>query len=208
MYTPRMLAEDKSNERNNNYFEKEAEKIQQERNAALHKSITDAREHKCPFCKNFSLMRYCSSDSFSNAPVLSFDVKILLLEHYGNNPALHAHIYESHFDDVLKEIQETQDLKADYRQKLSTRINLKSINATGNNEVAYRELAVAYHEDPITLLKQLSSKIKEAELQHDFLKQVRQEFIEEQRQERNALSKGCKQMGIDYIKKREVRDNN
>lgn len=199
MYTQRMVTEDESNERLNNNILSDLAVIEQkqkqkeaqtndiknmirqseiERTNEMNREIIKARENSCPFCKEFSLLRYATNESFPNPPAaVTFSDKALLLETFGNNPALQMHIQESH-ENVLSALREKQKIVQDHCARIDKKNWVLSL-LKNNTPEELLHAAGTIGQDPKVILCQTIQEIFDAEAEYSFLKSERKRYEEE-----------------------------
>jgi hypothetical protein len=125
------------------------------------------------------------------------DLRVLLIENgYPDNVALFSHLIESH-NDIIKSIQDMEEIKSNHRQKLRTAVHFSKmlLNARGDRDTLL-QIAIDLQCDPKVELLKISNELREAEQQYPFLKQVREEFRQEQEQERNQINVWRKKVGL------------
>lgn len=171
-----------ANTTNNNY-----QNMVRQKTAAVSAGIINAKANFCPFCKEYSLTRHTSNDSFRTAPAVSFAEAPLMLANFGNRPELWMYIQESH-PNVISALQEKQKVQGEHRARINKKNWLLSLLRNNNNNPQQRiEAAAALGADPKTELFQVVQEIFDVEGAYNFLKDARKKYEAQLMKAKNSV---------------------
>jgi hypothetical protein len=143
-------------------------------------AIIDTNHRTCPYCRNFSVLRYQNMDHTLQSPpeMPPSEIQALLMERFGNTPALHMHLYENHRKEIIDVLAKEQDLRREHRQRVDSRDSYIRI-IRFNNDAELHRFQTKHRVHAKTELQRVLAELIAEEQRHPFLREERKKYESE-----------------------------